>query len=495
MLTLEPYIQPFTQQDLDEARSLYPEEKLASRALERFAQGNWDKHGDKFFWKDNERYICGPDIAYHDTKLPNYEEEWWGKDCYIVATDDRRPLPYVDGPKHNSSLVAHKSEKQWMLPRTHPHHLLNFPQEILDIIFDFTLVIKDHTITPDVTSSNSARSYKVSHSYTLDGKRYTPPRCYTQQELGDQLPLSTIITEKHYDTEGIYFMLRKVYRPIIDATILRVCKSIRAQATKMLYGENVFQFSMTHTGKNSFPGFLSCGGLYMGFPTRKLDARYRSYRQFRVGSPYPYAQSAIQGIENQVPMFGLEDHIYHDHFARFLRAIGPAKAAMITKLHFRGKLMIHECPDTCDANCEEDLIESLVFYIPLINKFCTSLHTLIIDVGDDQQYLRAHSDITPEERDFKAFGRFNELDKYFKSLETVRNLEVYHLKYDGPNRSGDSVDREDYDWSELRREKLMIAEKIIAWIKKRADGWLHEEIEMQKAANSTGDMTISHQEG
>lgn len=52
--------EPYTPEDLAFARLQFPEEKLASRTLEKYARANW--HGgvsNRWFWKDNHRYTCG----------------------------------------------------------------------------------------------------------------------------------------------------------------------------------------------------------------------------------------------------------------------------------------------------------------------------------------------------------------------------------------------------------------------------------------------------
>ena len=47
--------------------------------------------------------------------------------------------------------------------------------------------------------------------------------------------MSIIINLSRRDHQGTYFEFRKVYRPRIDATFLRVCKKFNEDATSMLY--------------------------------------------------------------------------------------------------------------------------------------------------------------------------------------------------------------------------------------------------------------------
>ncbi|TEY71734.1 hypothetical protein BOTCAL_0087g00010 [Botryotinia calthae] len=449
----------------------------ASTETEQVIQGRSGIiHGHEFFWKNGMRYIYGPDIRYYDTIVPEYKKEWYIYDYYYVSTMDTISLSYVDSPKSNSHLVTHMSESQWNLPRSNPHHLLNFPQEILYLILGFTLVTKDHTITPDVTLSNKRGSYKMSHSYTLDGKRYEPslgpPDLITNEHLDHQFPLSTIITEKHHDSEGAYFMLHKVYRPMIDATILRVCKTISVQGTKILYGKNVFQFSMT-LGSDGDPRYLAFGERNKQFMTLK-----HYFRTNWSSDPDGYFLMAIHAIKTQMSTFDLDDYLYYDHFIRFLHVIGPVKAAMIRKLHFHGRIVTHRCERFEPAlRCEEDLYESLQLYIPLINKFCTRLQTLVIGIGEDKMNFPI---VQAQER---AIVRFEALEKLLRQLKTVRRLEINQWKEAEPNSNilePGSI-KLPHTFPELHRRRVEELErKVTGWFKERTNKWEHEENERQK---------------
>ncbi|KAF7891041.1 uncharacterized protein EAF02_001366 [Botrytis sinoallii] len=434
------------------------------------------------------------DISYYNTRVPEYKEEWNSNNCYYVSTMDIKSLSYVDTPKTDPNLVTHISERQWNLPRNHPHRLLNFPQEVLDLILGFTLVIKDHTITPDVTSSNKRNSYKMSQSYTLDGKRYKSGKRYKPPNfcnIDHPVPLSTIITKKHHDSEGAYFMLHKVYRSMIDATILRVCKAISVQGTKMLYEKNTFQFSMTQVTTTACPGYLVSGKVHK--PRVVLKHRKRKQLDYIPIPDMPnhngYLPMAFRAIETQSSLFDLEEYLYHDHFIRFLRVIGPAKAAMIKKLHFHGIIVTHECqgPDLLrnpaqnrqdvHFKCEDDLYDSLFLYIPLINKFCTSLQTMVIGIGEDKMYMPSCLIQS------QTIIRFEALDELLKTLKTVRRLEIYQLKEADPNYFIVEIgsNRIAHTFPELYSRRVVELErKVTRWFKKRADKWEHEEIERQK---------------
>lgn len=118
------------------------------------------------------------------------------------------------------------------------------------MIFGFILATKDFDTSLHVTTTNKKIKYKVYQNHTPSGLRSNFKPC------AKLLPLSTIITKENYDEKGEYFVFHKVFRPTIDATLLRVCKSINTQATKLLYGNNVFQFLMREIGERGEPNFL-----------------------------------------------------------------------------------------------------------------------------------------------------------------------------------------------------------------------------------------------
>lgn len=58
---------PMTQEDLNVARKEFPDEKLASRALEKYAKKHWIE--GRYFWKDNFRYVCGSGMWTFQSKF------------------------------------------------------------------------------------------------------------------------------------------------------------------------------------------------------------------------------------------------------------------------------------------------------------------------------------------------------------------------------------------------------------------------------------------
>lgn len=338
--------------------------------------------------------------------------------------------------------------------------------EILDAIFNFALVDRDNTISPDVTTTNNAKMHKAQQLYTLNGARYRPNWYPYRPRFRNLVPLSTIITKQLHDEQGDYFIHRVVYRPRIDATLLRVCKGFRTQATKILYGENVFQFSMTDLGFDGFPGVCIWGG-----KGRAVKSEPQEHYQARVDSLDKSQESIedfILAIQKQTPVMDLANHIYHDHFIRFLHAIGSENAAMIKTLHFRGDIITHNCGGArhCEPDCEEDLFESLLLYIPLINKFCTSLQTLIVGIGEDQLYLM---DYSPRGAYDIAKKKLEVLDRNLRKLETVRRIEIYRQKKPEFVPLDDSEKEDVQFWSGKFRNEVM-------GLKNRADHWFKERV-------------------
>ncbi|KAM0130979.1 hypothetical protein ACHAO1_007572 [Botrytis cinerea] len=433
--------EPYTPEDLAFARLQFPEEKLASRALEKYARTNWRGRGNnRWFWKDNHRYACGEDIVYHQIWVPrarkvrcpyNYKK-------YLVPLGGPPTLSQIDTPKPRriSKLVAHQSETGWGLPRNHPRHIFNFPQEILDSIFGFTLSTQDHTILPDVSTSNRVHKYRDSkfhQSYTLGGRMSENTTSSYTSEVGT-LGLSTVIREQRYDSKGKYFALRRICRHLIDATILRVCKSIGDQGTKLLYAANEFEFLTTKTGELGASDSLVKRVLYPNSPSMREFCQGRDDPE-AVDVRQKIARDAIIIVENRTPVLDLDVDMHQDLFVRFLRAIGPCKAAMIKTLHFTGQIKEHHCsPDSSctkiDKYCQDDIIESLLLYITLIKRFCTNLQKLVITIRKDydtsDSFRSRPTQFDWNERETHSYARLqNLLETEIRGLSTVQHLQVY----------------------------------------------------------------------
>ncbi|KAF7950472.1 hypothetical protein EAE96_007756 [Botrytis aclada] len=253
-------------------------------------------------------------------------------------------------------------------------------------------------------------------------------------EHGASLVVSTVIHEQRYDAQGKYFVLRRVCRHPIDATILRVCKSLCDQGTKLLYAGNQFQFRTTKTGKLGAPPSL--------FEDRMIPNPFsaRSYSQGRNDQTATelrqrMADDAISIIKNRTPVPDLDSDMYYDLFVRFLRVIGPSKAAIIKTLQFSGPVKEHYCSQDSSCTkaykcCEDDLIESLLLYIILIKRFCTNLQKLVIVMSKDREssdsFRGSHTPYDHEEREIHTYAQLQALlENQMRELNTVQYLQVY----------------------------------------------------------------------
>ncbi|CAD6449240.1 816c1383-6703-4d8b-a314-3a408d00a9a6-CDS [Sclerotinia trifoliorum] len=418
--------------------------------------------------------------------IPRYERKYGeesNKRTYHVAKEIPT-LAKIDRPKKKGlrDTVKHRSEGGWFLPREHRRHFLNFPQEIIDMIFLCVLRVKDHTITPDVTTSNWVRAFKSHHTYSLDGEK----------SLISERSFSTIITQTRQDHQGKYFELRKVYRPRIDATLLRVCKSFNHNGTPMLYSENIFQFTTmdwSETGSprswfdpkeydsnrrhtRSHTHFLAHGSLYE-VPTVVRTGKWPSG-----GSEVDKVVVAdvIRMIETpRIPILGNcgLPVSYHDHFYRFVHAIGKEKAAMLKTLYFSGRVILHNCLEEgnkCKLACNRDLIDTIRCYIPIINKYCTGLTRLVIEVEEDPLATDWSVLTLGLSGSLKSLFRrsiSSLLEGQLRKLQTVKTLEVFQLFEIKDGIPADSTARNSKAKRHMRREKLDLAEPTIAWFKER----------------------------
>lgn len=439
------------------------------------------------------------DIQYFTARIPRYERKYGYTDTkrtYHVAKDVPT-LAMIDRPKKKGlhDLVAHQSEGGWVLPRDHRRHFLNFPQgellldplpldgsalinfitEIIDMIFRNVLTINNHTITPDVTTSNWARAFKCHQNYSLDGVKSTK----------SELSLNTIVAQARQDRQGNYFELRKVYRPRIDAALLRVCKSFRDSATTMLYAENVFQFPTMDWSETGSPGSWVDGkaeedqirGRHMLLELPSVIINPDNW-PFGGTQPDSFAvKDAIRFINTpSTPKLEncLLSYTYHDHFFRFLHAIGKEKAGTLKNLSLSGRVVLHRCTgtDLCHGSgtlpCRKDLIDTLRLYIPIINKFCTGLEKLVIEVEEDPhaQLLELFAmDVSGSLEDIFRKSVSSLLEGELRNLKTVKILEV--MKVESVIPAG-SIENHLHK-RQVIKKKLDLAEPTIAWFKERAN--------------------------
>ncbi|KAK6598810.1 hypothetical protein H4I96_08014 [Botrytis cinerea] len=433
---------PMTQDDLDTARKEFPDEKLASCALESMRRSIGLKVA-----------TFGRMVFVTSVALRTYH-----------VAKNTPTLDMIDRPKKKAlqRLVAHQSESKWALPRDHDRHLLNFPQEIIDMISRRILLIENHAITPDVTKSDWARAFKSHKTYSLDG----------EQSLKSELGFNTVITRPCKDQEGAYFQLRRVYRPRIDATLLR---SVTGSPLSWIDHENTRSWNIP--GTEFFQRPLSEASL--------LLTRIWETGQFESFKPNSLAVTdAIRLIES-LRSPALKDfscaYSYHDHFFRFLQAIGTEKARMLKTLKFSGTFVLHICDrrgsihnpnNSTRSLCSKDLVDTLCLYIPIINRFCTGLERLVIEVQKDPHpdwSLLLNLGDLDSGRSVHQKYITSLLEGELRKLKTVKILEVYQVSEvkDATPAAEPSIDKPEPK-KLMIKETLDIAEPTIAWFRDRA---------------------------
>jgi hypothetical protein len=158
----------------------------------------------------------------------------------------------------------------------------------------------------------------------------------------------------------------------------------------MLYSENEFSFDMVNPYHHKSP------------PT--MLGTFRNHEEWQPNSCRPFispdnARKALYDVERRVPIKGLTDWVYYDHFLRWLYCIGPKKAALVKALKFQGTAKLHICHRVESTfpciykPCDYSIVDSLRIYIPFIRKFCTGLEKLTLIVEEDNWAKKNPQDI------------------------------------------------------------------------------------------------------
>lgn len=146
----------------------------------------------------------------------------------------------------------------------------------------------------------------------------------------------------------------------------------------MLYENNNFSFRTPNIDMHCSPPTLTDEQTIICPPFRRPD----DFDDNRAGQ----IQDGMVMIELQRPEAMLPGWIYYDPFLRFLHEIGTERAATIRHIRFIGTPIRHECglrerrQGGCHRRCNECLAGSLRFYVPFLNKYCTGLETLTIQI-------------------------------------------------------------------------------------------------------------------
>ncbi|KAF7928144.1 uncharacterized protein EAE97_009942 [Botrytis byssoidea] len=431
--------------------------------VQKHAYGGWFEGLE--FIKDGKVYIIGADIQLfgennscattkfiHIVKDDGY--------TYIVAqpmtfSEHRLRINIEDqiSPETKDMgqrLGIYPVENSWNLPRSHRYHILNFPPEILHIIFKYLLWVPYAFVEPDVIITNVVKSYE----------KFKKPT-YKATLLNEFLPMhnddatyqpwrgSAMIKEKKICHGGREIIqLNRILRLMIDATCLRTCREFFQFGSAILYGNNIFKFPN---------------------PDREKP---------KLGQLYDWPQAipyVMEQIRQGVPLKEFAGWAYHDLFLRFLYVIRPRNVDLMKHLYFWGTVSIHRCNsnfrDGRCPNCPVSLFPEMCIYIQFINELCPSVERVTLEI--DAPTLSNAYDSTfsiQKERDFEhtitpfLMNQIRELN-FVKSL-TLRSWDTGGLKYayDNPDRIHGSQDLD-----------FPIAKETIRWFEDRAKGWAKEE--------------------
>lgn len=238
--------------------------------------------------------------------------------------------------------------------------------EIRLLIAGYVLTVSpSESIVPNVVACNQAFPYYQEPNFNI---RRGNAHCGVS---GTPITIQTPMADKI----GEYTQLRNLNFKVIDASYLRTCKKIYNEGIDLLYGRNNFAFDMMSESKlRSCPSYSKQEGQYRPDPHRPLGSSYNNA-----------IARAMPQIAKKARIKQLPGWLYYDYFLRFLWTITPINAASLTALSFVGQVKFHKCQNTnvCNNFCDTDLVESLHFYIPFLNKFCTGLKHLTIQAKPD----------------------------------------------------------------------------------------------------------------
>ncbi|KAI9645073.1 hypothetical protein NHQ30_005807 [Ciborinia camelliae] len=414
------------------------------------------------FIKNGKRYIIGADIElYRDkTKCAATEckEVVHDGGCkYIVA----QPLAYpslslrmdlIDQTSLKMKdlrqrLGAHHSEDFWNLPKSHSRHISKFPQ--------------DASVEPEVVTTNAVFYREPTYVATplslasINDKPHNPNSTYESWRG------SAMIKEKMIYHEGREIIqLNRILRRAIDATCLRTCKQYYEFGSEILYGKNIFKFTMIpSTDERTKPCWID-GEVYK--PVGEMPDLSQLHDQ-------PQAISCVMDqIRQGVPLKQLAGWAYHDPFLRFLYIIRPHNAALIKTLYFYGWVKLHDCGSFLNdegicSRCPCSCFPVMSIYIQFINEFCPGVERVILELNAEQ-FAYGH----PEQVGLYEQTIIPFLKDRIRELTSVKSLVL---------RSSDTG-RDERDRGEICKDlDFDIAEETIQWFDDRARSWNKDEKE------------------
>ncbi|KAF7911950.1 hypothetical protein EAE99_010958 [Botrytis elliptica] len=469
---------------------LTPEEALQKRVLARWIHNQCFNHS----MYTNLMIILDIEYYYYKAqpRLWKNLERWRSTtetQVYVDYWDSPVPLKDVDRVTKEAlaareAIGIHPSEGGWNLPRSHSRHLLNFPQEILDKIIGYNLIVGEDvgSIAPRAMTSNKNSDYQEAH-YQIARPPYPGPvrqdlpcngyRVYAFAEryhpsiamFGDTFfergPQSIKRTEMS-DEFGPYIQMQNVLRPMIDSSCLRACKAFHSYGTKMLYRYNTFTFDIaTYRNPRKFMMYDQDGPLSSS-TVLKPDRHIES-----VGVRQPYnewlaeVKDVVSQVKQSVGVKDLAGWAYQDPFVRFLYNIGPENTKLIKTLQFSGTMKTHRCDPGRDhhKNCGEGFMLNFLIYLQFIRELCPHLEKLVLNIApdvhrryDNKEWLRWSSflvNLTPLLKD------------QLRKLETVKTLILCTRNEAKPTEQNHLYEP----------MKFPLAVETCKWFEDRAKGW------------------------
>ncbi|KAF7927370.1 uncharacterized protein EAE97_010045 [Botrytis byssoidea] len=259
------------------------------------------------------------------------------------------------------------------------------------MIFGFTLAAKGGVVvSPAVVTSNWYKSYSEA-DYRISFPDSPHYNRYKSFESGSDVTLRKNVGPRPgIPASSPYVELTRVLRPIIYATCLRTCKRIWELGSQILYAENAYSFKMNGTEITDSPPTLMFEGSNYHWPSpenpilsQESILNGSTDKELSAREYESKIEHVINQLERCVPILELEGWVYYDPFIRFLYTIEPQSRASIRTLRFTGAPKTHVREDQgCDCH-GVDLLSNMRIYIPFINKFCTGIKKLVLDMDID----------------------------------------------------------------------------------------------------------------
>ncbi|TGO33238.1 hypothetical protein BHYA_0258g00050 [Botrytis hyacinthi] len=427
---------------------LTPVEALQKRVLARWIHDQW-------FVKDGIRHIICRDIEYYHYKA---QPRLWKNllrwrsstetQIYVDYWDSPVPLKDVDRVTKETlaarkAIGIHPSEGGWNLPRSHPRHLLNFSQEILDKIIGYNLIVGENvgSIAPSAMTSNKNSDYQEAH-YQISRPPYPGP---VRQDLPRNGYRVYAFAERYHPSIGMFG----------DTFFERGPQSIKKSELSDEFGPYI-QMKLRKYMMYDQDGPRSSSTVLK--PDRHIES---------VGVIQPYnewlveVKDVVSQLKRSVSDKDLAGWAYQDPFVRFLYNIGPEKAKLIKTLQFSGNMKTHRCSPANDHHrtCGEGFMLNFLIYLQFIHELCPHLEKLVLNIAPDVH--RRYQD-----KEWLRWSSFQEnltpfLKSHIRKLQTVKTLVLC-------TRNEANPAEENYLYEPM---KFPLAVETCKWFEARAKGW------------------------